>query len=194
MVPGAICQDWISAPPHKLYDLEQGPEALQPSAMPSAKNRNNHLIYLLVVGRDFNVWHFHTAVPLSPRFCLLLFVTCDRQWSENIQWKISETNNSYIWNCKLSWAAWWNLTLSRSALPGMWIIPLSSVCIPHPAISHLEVGWVIRLTFAILQCLCSSHPYFSYIIIIVLFALLVLVVNLSLFLIYKLKFIKGMCV
>ena len=68
-----------------------------------------------------------TEVPNYLRFCFPQF------WSENIKFvpkilnKNLRINNSYILNCMPFWIVWWNLMLSCSILPRMWIIFLSSI-------------------------------------------------------------------
>ena len=69
-----------------------------------------------------------------PKFCFLWSATCRQMCSENIKWKIPETNNVYVLNCVPFLVAWWNLEPSYNILRKAWIIPLSRVlsmlCIP----------------------------------------------------------------
>lgn len=90
--------------------------------------------------------------PLPFQNCLTNTVQAvDR--SDNIQWKIPETNNSQVLNCMLFWVVWWNLMRTLSILPRMWIIPLSRISALHklPGLSITEHLLVIKSTVLIAE-------------------------------------------
>lgn len=82
----------------------------------------------------------------SSKMCLIYssphihgFTFCGQRQSNNIKWKISRINNSYILNCKTFWIVRWNLAVFCCVLPGMWIIPLSNLS----PLSVLPTQWLL---------------------------------------------------
>lgn len=65
-----------------------------------------------------------SPAPLPVVLCPVVSLTQGQLWSEKVKWKIPEINHSWNLNCALFWIVWWNL--SHSALPWVWIIPLSN--------------------------------------------------------------------
>ena len=89
----------------------------------------------------FNFIHIiYSSTSLFMVSLSVISVTHGQPWSENIKWKIPEIHNSQVLNCMALWAVWWNLLLPRSVLPGIWIIPLSSVSTLYMLLTCLSLS------------------------------------------------------
>ena len=97
----------------------------------------------------------HKIASPYPQFPFLQFqLSAVNQGPKILNGKIPKINNFQVLNCRLFWIAWWNLVLSCSIPPGLWIIPMFR--------SHSAVILVIRSTITALTCkqtliLLNSH-------------------------------------
>lgn len=101
--------------------------------------------------------NLYCCPPLSTVLLSGVSVTRAQSWSRYFKWKISEINNPYVlYGRPLFWVIWWNLTPSQLVLPGMRIIPLSSVFPWRAAVSHHRIdshGIIVLVFKSLLFCL-----------------------------------------
>lgn len=98
---------------------------------------------------------------------VIVSVTWDQLQFRNLEWDGPKI--IHVLNFILFWVVWWNHTISRHVLSGMWIIFLSTIVIHFP-VSYLVAMFVIILTSwycacVIVTCCCITllchSPHFA---------------------------------
>lgn len=94
-----------------------------------------------------------------------VWVTYSQPSSANMKSKITEIHTSSVLNGVPPWVAWRNLLHAAPSLLGRDSSLSSSVSVlVKPPVSHRGRVWLIRGTVAVSACLCSSTPFFYFIV------------------------------